>query len=80
MRRALGIAPPGHWQRLCDGADADDVTEAMWQELPPLFAYESDDAMQLYSPEALVARLWRVRANVCDELTEDLCASVLLMS
>ena len=24
-RRQLGVAPPGHWQRLCEGADADDV-------------------------------------------------------
>ena len=80
VRRNLGVAPPGHWQRLCNGADADDVTEAMWQELPPLFVYTSDDAMQLYSPEALSARLRGVRANVCDELTCDLRAAVLSMS
>jgi len=79
-RRSFGVAPPGHWQRLCDGADADDVTEAMWQELPPLFAYASDDTMRLYSPEALAARLRRVRASVCDELIGDLRATVLLMS
>ena len=53
-RRTLGVAPPGHWQRLCDGADADDVTEALWQELPPLFAYASDEAMGF-----ILWRLWR---------------------
>ena len=79
-RRSFGIAPPGHWQRLCDGADADDVTEAMWQELPPLFAYASDDAMSKYSPEALAARLRRVRASVCDELILDLRGTILSMS
>lgn len=79
-RRSFGVAPPGHWQRLCDGADADDVTEAMWQELPPLFAYANDDAMRFYSPEALAARLRRVRASVCDELIGDLRATVLSMS
>ncbi len=79
-RRSFGVAPPGHWQRLCDGADADDVTEAMWQELPPLFAYASDNAMNLYSPEALAARLRRVRASVCDELIGDLRATVFSMS
>ncbi len=79
-RRSFGVAPPGHWQRLCDGADADDVTEAMWQELPPLFAYASDDAMRLYSPEALAARLRRARAGVCDELICDLRSTVLSMS
>mmetsp|Transcript_31 Transcript_31/g.58 ORF Transcript_31/g.58 Transcript_31/m.58 type:complete len:474 (+) Transcript_31:274-1695(+) len=80
VRRNLGVAPPGHWQRLCDGADADDVTEAMWQELPPLFAYTSEDAMRLYSPEALSARLRKVRADVCDELINDLQATILSMS
>lgn len=60
-RRHLGVAPPGHWQRLCDGADADDVTEAMWQILPP-FTEASDDTMRLYSPGALSTRLRRVRA------------------
>lgn len=79
-RRALGIAPPGHWQRLCDGADADDVAEALWQELPEAFAYESDDAMRLYSPGALAARLRRARAEVCGELAEELRAAVLSMS
>jgi hypothetical protein len=79
-RRSFGVAPPGHWQRLCDGADADDVTEAMWQELPPLFAYASDDTMRLYSPEALAARLRRARAGVCDELICDLRSTVLSMS
>ena len=79
VRRSLGVAPPGHWQRLCDGADADDVTEAMWQELPPLFTYESDDAMRLYSPESLSIRLREVRANVCEELIGDLRATVLSM-
>ena len=79
-RRSFGVAHPGHWQRLCDGADANDVTEAMWQELPPLFAYASDDAMRLYSPEALAARLRRVRAGVCDELIGDLRATILSMS
>ena len=79
-RRSFGVAPPGHWQRLCNGADANDVTEAMWQELPPLFAYASDDAMRLYSPEALAARLRRVRAGVCDELIGDLRATVHSMS
>lgn len=79
-RRSFGVSPPGHWQRLCDGADADDVTEAMWQELPPLFAYASDNAMSLYSPEALAARLRRVRANVCDELIGDLRATILSMT
>lgn len=76
-RRQLGVAPPGHWQRLCEGADADDVTEALWQELPQLFALVSDDAMRLYSPEALAARLRRVRANICDELVDELRAVVL---
>jgi hypothetical protein len=72
-RRSLGKSPPGHYQRLCEnGADANDVTEAMWQELPPLFAYDSDDAMRLYSPEALVVRLRRVRADVCDEFIGEL--------
>ena len=79
-RRSFGVAPPGHWQRLCDGAEANDVTEAMWQELPPLFAYASDDAMRLYSPEALAARLRRVRAGVCDELIIDLRETILAMS
>lgn len=79
-RRSLGVSPPGHWQRLCDGADADDVTEAMWQELPPLFAYVSDNAMSLYSPGALAARLRRVRASVCDELIGDLRATIISMS
>ncbi len=79
-RRSFGVAPPGHWQRLCDGAEANDVTEAMWQELPPLFAYATDDAMRLYSPEALAARLRRVRAGVCDELIGDLRATILAMS
>ena len=81
QRRSLGIPPPGHYQRLCaNGADANDVTEAMWQELPPLFAYTSDDAMRLYSPEALVMRLRRVRADVCDELIGDLRSTVFAMS
>ena len=80
VRRSLGIAPPGHWQRLCDGADADDVTEAMWQELPPLFVYSSDDSMRLYSPAALSSRLRRVRADVCDELIGDLRSTILAMS
>ena len=79
-RRQLGVAPPGHWQRLCDGADADDVTEALWQELPQLFAYISDDAMDLYSPEAMAARLRRVRADVCEELVEELRDAVYSMS
>ena len=80
VRRSLGKAPPGHWQRLCDGADADDVTEAMWQELPPLFVYSSDDSMRLYSPAALSSRLRRVRADVCDELIGDLRSTILAMS
>ena len=80
-RRSLGLSPPGHYQRLCaNGADANDVTEAMWQELPPLFAYASDDAMRLYSPEAMVMRLRRVRAGVCEELISDLRATVFAMS
>lgn len=79
-RRSLGKAPPGHWQRLCDGADADDVTEDMWQRLPPLFTDASDDALRLYSPEALCARLRRVRANVCDDLADEIRATVLSMS
>ena len=80
VRRSLGVPPPGHWQRLCNGADADDVTEAMWQELPPLFAYSSDDAMRLYSPEALASRLRKVRAGVCEELIGELRMTVLSMS
>lgn len=76
VRRSLGVAFAGQWQRLCDGADADDVTEALWQELPPLFACVSDDAMRLYSPEALAARLRRVRADVCDELVAELRPTV----
>jgi len=76
VRRSLGVAFPGQWQRLCEGADADDVTEALWQELPQLFADVSDEAMRLYSPEALAVRLRRVRANVCDELVEGLRAAV----
>jgi hypothetical protein len=80
VRRSLGVAPPGHWQRLCNGADADDVTEAMWQELPPLFACTSDETMRLYAPEALSARLRSVRASVCDELVGDLRTTVISMS
>jgi hypothetical protein len=79
-RRQLGRAPPGHWQRLCKGADANDVTEALWQELPQLFTDVSDDAMRLYSPEALAVRLRRARAEVCQELIDELRAEVLSMS
>lgn len=80
VRRQLGVAPPGHWQRLCEGADADDVTEAMWQILPPLFTDASVEALRLYSPDVLSIRLRRVRANICDELADDLRATVLSMS
>ena len=79
-RRQLGKAPPGHWQRLCDGADADDVTEAIWQELPQMFACISEEAMRLYSPEVLAIRLRRVRAEVCRELVTELQAELLAMS
>ena len=82
-RQRLGVAPPGQWKRLCkEGADADDVTEALWQELPQPFAQVSssdDDAltsMRLYSPEALAARLRRARADICDELVQELRATV----
>ena len=80
-RQRLGVAPPGQWKRLCkEGADADDVTEALWQELPQPFAQvSSDDAltsMRLYSPEALASRLRRVRADICDELVHELRATV----
>ena len=79
-RRQLGKAPPGHWQRLCDGADAEDAIEAIWQELPPMFACISEEAMRLYSPEVLAIRLRRVRAEVCRELVTELQAEALAMS
>uniref|UniRef100_A0A7S1ZW69 Uncharacterized protein n=2 Tax=Ditylum brightwellii TaxID=49249 RepID=A0A7S1ZW69_9STRA len=71
-RRGMGTPPPGQWQRLCDGADAEDVTEALWQELPQLFAEVNDETKTLYAPEALSARLRGARADVCDMLAEEL--------
>ena len=79
-RRQLGVAPPGHWQRLCEGADADDATESLWQELPELFANVSEEAMRLYSPEALAIRLRRARVDVCRELVSELQAEVIALS
>jgi len=75
-RRTLGRVRPGQYVRLCDGADADDVTEALWQEPPQLFAETGREAGRRYSPEALAARLRRARANVCSELMEELRAAV----
>ena len=76
-RRRLGTPPPGQWQRLCDGADADDAMEALWQELPQSFVYDDDGReafMGLYGPEALAARMRGARADVCDEVAEELQA------
>ena len=77
MRRRLGTPPPGQWQRLCDGADADDAMEALWQELPQSFVYDDvgrEAFMGLYGPEALAARVRGARADVCDEVAEELQA------
>lgn len=72
-RTGLGVPPPGQWQRLCSGAEAEDVTEALWQELPQLFA---EGREEIYAPEALAARLRSMRADVCEELAEELRALV----
>eukprot|EP00584_Thalassiosira_punctigera_P006247 CAMPEP_0172529040 /NCGR_PEP_ID=MMETSP1067-20121228/3223_1 /TAXON_ID=265564 ORGANISM="Thalassiosira punctigera, Strain Tpunct2005C2" /NCGR_SAMPLE_ID=MMETSP1067 /ASSEMBLY_ACC=CAM_ASM_000444 /LENGTH=475 /DNA_ID=CAMNT_0013313029 /DNA_START=7 /DNA_END=1434 /DNA_ORIENTATION=+ len=73
-RKSLGAPPPGQWQRLCrKGATADDVTEALWQELPQNFALVHGEAsMKLYSSEALSARLRMARAEVCGEVIDEL--------
>ncbi|KAL9189234.1 hypothetical protein ACHAXT_011724 [Thalassiosira profunda] len=76
VRRSLGTPPPGQWQRLCDGADADDATEALWQELPQSFACEGTGAMGQYGPEALAARVRRARVDICEEVADEL-ATVL---
>lgn len=72
VRRGLGTPPPGQWQRLCSGADANDATEALWQELPQSFTDGSDEALRLYSPEALAARVRKARADICDEVADEL--------
>lgn len=71
-RRSMGTPPPGQWQRLCAGADADDATEALWQELPQRFTDDNAEAMRLYSPEALVARVRKARLEICNEAAEEL--------
>jgi len=75
-RRQLGRSGPGQYRHLCNGADADDVTEALWQEPPQPFAEVGEEAERRYSPEAMAARLRRARADVCDELVEELRAVV----